>query len=215
MPEVTDICKALSKKVLLVEGKNDCHVIMALCASHALPDSFTIYACDNREAAVRRFNAMIVSPDRPITLGLVIDADDNTAAEKWQTIQTKIAEHGYYPPQIPTSGGIIIQSIGNLPRLGIWIMPDNSLPGALEDFLCKMANQDALKQACACVDTALSMGIASFKQAHHSKAIIHTYLAWQDEPGKPLGSAITAKLLAHDSEAGQTFVAWLKDLFCS
>ncbi len=47
----------------------------------------------------------------------------------------------------------------------------------------------------------------------HSKAKIHTYLAWQEEPGKPMGQAITAKVLHAESETAKVFVEWIKRLF--
>lgn len=55
----------------------------------------------------------------------------------------------------------------------------------------ELAQPDSLNWACNCVDAARQQNFASFKKVHHSKAVIHTYLAWQDEPGNPLGQAIT------------------------
>jgi hypothetical protein len=34
------LCKEDTDKILLVEGVNDCHVVMALCEKHNLPDIF-------------------------------------------------------------------------------------------------------------------------------------------------------------------------------
>jgi hypothetical protein len=45
------------------------------------------------------------------------------------------------------------------------------------------------------------------------KAIIHTWLAWQAEPGKPFGTAITAKFLDANVAQVDVLVAWLKSLF--
>jgi len=51
------------------------------------------------------------------------------------------------------------------------------------------------------VGPSTAMGGPSYDQAptfipnHKSKAVIHTYLAWQNEPGMPLGQAITARAL--------------------
>ena len=45
------------------------------------------------------------------------------------------------------------------------------------------------------------------------KVYIHTWLAWQKEPGKPIGQAITFKFLdAHVPEA-QILMQWIKRLF--
>jgi len=42
---------------------------------------------------------------------------------------------------------------------------------------------------------------------------MHTWLAWQEEPGKPLGTAITAKFLDANVAQVDVLVAWLKALF--
>jgi hypothetical protein len=48
---------------------------------------------------------------------------------------------------------------------------------------------------------------------HCSKAFIHTWLAWQKDPGLPMGRAITAKALSADSAIAVSFVNWLNRLF--
>jgi hypothetical protein len=45
------------------------------------------------------------------------------------------------------------------------------------------------------------------------KARIHTWLSWQENPGLPFGTAITAAYLSHDSPEALKFVAWFKKLF--
>ena len=55
--------------------------------------------------------------------------------------------------------------------------------------------------------------IQKYKDVHRSKAKIHSYLAWQDEPGKPMGTSITAHVLNPDSESGVRFLEWLKRVF--
>jgi hypothetical protein len=59
----------------------------------------------------------------------------------------------------------------------------------------------------------MEKGITTFKQVHLSKAIIHTYLAWCDEPGYPLGKAITARSLPPDKAIANQFTDWLIRLF--
>nr|WP_254435729.1 DUF3226 domain-containing protein [Dolichospermum sp. UHCC 0260] len=46
-----------------------------------------------------------------------------------------------------------------------------------------------------------------------SKAIIHTYLAWQDEPGYPMGQAITKQSLRPHTDIAIKFTDWLTRLF--
>ena len=52
-----------------------------------------------------------------------------------------------------------------------------------------------------------------FEQVDEPKALIHTWLAWQSNPGRPFGTAITAGFLNPDVAAAATFAAWLRNLF--
>ena len=42
---------------------------------------------------------------------------------------------------------------------------------------------------------------------------MHTWLAWQSEPGKPYGQAISAKYLNTDLPMAKTFANWLRRTF--
>ncbi len=44
---------------------------------------------------------------------------------------------------------------------------------------------------------------------------MHTWLAWQNKPGRPFGTAITARYLDADVPEATAFVAWLEKLFFS
>ncbi len=45
------------------------------------------------------------------------------------------------------------------------------------------------------------------------KAVLHAWLAWQNNPGRPYGTAIKSGYLRHDSAAARRFVAWFRQLF--
>ncbi len=62
-------------------------------------------------------------------------------------------------------------------------------------------------------ESARQKGVTTFKEGRHSKALIHTYLAWQEEPGKPLGQAVTSHALRPQTEIARIFVNWLNRLF--
>jgi len=92
-------------------------------------------------------------------------------------------------------------------------MPDNQSKGILEDFLRFLVPpgsplfqyvEDSVKAI---------PGKPLFPEKDEPKARIHTWLAWQKEPGKPYGTAITAKFLDPDAPQAKTFVAWLNRLF--
>jgi hypothetical protein len=208
-----DICKYEGNQVLLVEGKSDCHSILALCKFFNLPQTFGIYQCGNDIGVLKRLNALIIQPATPISVGIVMDADAPDVAGRWIQIREKIKNHEYTFPESPDTHGTIITGSNDKPNIGIWLMPNNQNPGMLEDFLIQMAEQNAISAAKKCLETALNIGVTTFKEAHFSKALIHTYLAWQDEPGKPLGQSITAHSLKPDTDNAKKFIDWLKRLF--
>lgn len=210
-----ELCKQDLDRVLLVEGTDDCHVVMALCAAHGVAETFGIFECGSDTAVLRRLNALILRPDPPSVIGVLLDADRPSLAGRWQSVRSKLSHHGYRFPDDPASDGTILVDVADLPRIGFWFMPDNLSSGMLEDFCQRLAEPQALNFAAACVDTAKQDGLTTFKDAHRSKAIIHTYLAWQDEPGRPLGQAITAQALRPATDIAERFAGWLGRLFSS
>ncbi|MEX1363933.1 MAG: DUF3226 domain-containing protein [Nannocystaceae bacterium] len=52
-----------------------------------------------------------------------------------------------------------------------------------------------------------------FVDAHRSKAVVHTWLAWQRDPGTPLGHATTMRYLDPSRTPAPQFRTWLVDLF--
>jgi hypothetical protein len=202
--------------VLLVEGKNDCHVIMSLCQEHNVPEAFCIHDCGSDDKVLKTLNARIRSGKSKI-IGIVLDADipenkPNIMA-RWQQISDKLKQYGYDLPNEPDKQGTIIPNIGKYPRIGIWLMPNNIDTGMLEDFLKQLAVPDTLATVQSCLKCAIRRKVTNFKEVHLSKAEIYTYLAWQDEPGKPFGQAITAHVLQANTELACIFTDWLKKLF--
>ena len=92
-------------------------------------------------------------------------------------------------------------------------MPDNQTPGILGHFLSFLVPQQPNALFChvnACVD---SIPDIRFSQNDKPKAIIHTWLAWQEKPGRPYGTAITAHFLDPDVPQVDVLVSWLERLF--
>ncbi|MDG4551623.1 MAG: hypothetical protein P9F19_19970 [Candidatus Contendobacter sp.] len=206
-------CRYEGKHVLLVEGINDCHVIMALCGVCSVPENFGIYQCGNDIEALRRLNALILQSDGPEIIGIVVDADSPDVMGRWRQIKEKPELKAYPFPDEPTPEGVILAGQNGKPKLGVWLMPDNKNPGMLEDFLIDLVPQDGIDSAKNCIANAKSKQLTSFKETHLSKAVIHTYLAWQDEPGKPLGQAVTAQVLQPHTQTAKAFIDWLMRLF--
>jgi len=210
---MSDVCKQDTDKVLLVEGDNDCHVVMALCAAHNVPETFGIYQCGSDIGVLKRLNALIIRPNPPQVIGVMLDADNPSLEGRWQSIKGKLKHYSYVFPNIPDADGTVIEAVTDKPKLGFWLMPNNQNSGMLEDFCAELAEPDSLAFARECVEQAHSKEITTFKEVHHSKAVIHTYLAWHDEPGYPLGKAITSQALRPHTEVAVRFTNWLIRLF--
>jgi hypothetical protein len=208
----TDPCKAETKKVLLVEGKDDCHVVMSLCNAFAVPEVFGLFECGGFDQLLKRLNALILQPDAPEVIGVMLDADVDLAA-RWRSLSVKLNHYDYVFPNTPETNGTIIQGEGVLPKLGIWLMPNNTIAGMLEDFCLEMVDPRGRTTAEDTIRTAEAAGVTSFIPSHRSKAIVHTFLAWQDEPGNPLGLAITTQALRPNTNTARTFIEWLQLLF--
>lgn len=209
-------CNYQGKKVLLVEGNTDCHVVLALCIAHQVENNlFGLYDCGNDDQALKRLNALIeTSTEQPDIIGLMLDADQNDARNRWERIKTKLQGRPYdFPLEPVSSGTIIIPTEPGYPRLGFWLMPNNRDLGMLEDFVQEMIPAPCLEVVERCLAIAREANCATYKRLHHAKAIVHTYLAWQDVPGHPIGQSITAKVLIPETVIARNFTSWLSNLF--
>jgi hypothetical protein len=206
-------CKNVGNTVLLVEGVDDCHVVLALCAKFAVPETFGIHECGSDTKAIQRLNALVASPEPPRVIGLVIDADRPDQRGRWNQVRAKLAHYDYEFPEDPIPEGTVVEPVSEVPRLGFWLMPNNQDSGMLEDFCSAMIDNRAMAATRECIEFARSNGICTFKSVHYSKAVVHTFLALQDEPGRPLGQSITAQTLQADTPTTHAFVAWLIRLF--
>lgn len=195
-----------------MEGPDDCHVVLSLRDVYKVPTTFGLYECGGDALLLKRLNALVVRPDPPTVIGAVIDADTG-AANRWASIVGKLSNHDYEFPKHPNRSGTIIRGGGGLPKLGVWLMPNNQIQGMLEDFCIEMIDPVGRAAADAAVATARTQGVATFVANHLSKAIVHTFLAWQDTPGRPLGQSITAQALRPNTDTAKEFSAWLTLLF--
>lgn len=201
----------LSQK-LLVEGSDDLHVVLALCRKHEVPVVFEVV--DNRGVSnlLKSLNVWLKTSALQ-TLGMILDADEQLG-KRWDEVKERLTRAGYEVPNHPKRGGVIIRQEG-MPTIGVWLMPDNISSGMLEDFLKYLIPQgDMLLPEAESTLSRLEMEqINGYKPVHRAKSLLHTWLAWQDSPGMPIGIAITHSYLDTNSELGKEFVVWLKELF--
>lgn len=52
-----------------------------------------------------------------------------------------------------------------------------------------------------------------FRLSYTSKALLHIWLAWQEEPGGPMGQAITKRYLNANAPYAQELMSWIRQLF--
>ncbi len=194
---------------LLVEGNDDIHVVANLCKAHGIPDTFDIIEQKGIENLLDALPVTLKSDELEI-LGVLVDADMDLQA-RWQSLCKILAKAGYTTPKQPMPEGVILYA-EERPTVGIWLMPDNHLPGMLENFVAELipAGDALLPYVQKCVQ---GLPEQRFPSAQCAKAEIHTWLAWQGEPGKPMGQAITARYLDANAAKAGKFIAWLRRLF--
>ena len=207
-------------KTLLVEGSDDCHAIVNLMSAY-IPWGRTesewpvkVKRCGSVDTLLDKHSIPLeLKSNEARILGVVIDSNDEFEA-RWGKIRARcVSVFPNCPPQLPESGLVISNIEGQ--RFGAWVMPDNTSRGMLETFLLHLVppEQAGLRQyADAAVSQAQARG-APFRDAHREKALIHTWLAWHDPPGRPFGQALAAKALDPGSINARPFVDWFRELF--
>lgn len=204
------------KRILLVEGIDDEHVLKHLCGSRGVPALDEVKSHGGVDQLLDSFPVRLKESGDGNILGVVVDADTDLNF-RWQSLRNRLTQAGYEAvPDSPMNDGTILDPpVGTLlPRVGIWIMPDNQVEGILEDFLRFLVPEGSrLFEHVTSSVAAIPRGERRFGQLAEPKAIIHTWLAWQQEPGKPLGQAITARYLDPAVVQVDVLVSWLNRLF--
>ncbi len=199
------------ESVLLVEGTDDFHVVKNLLRARIPDHRFEPKDKGGIDNLLATLHVELRASDLR-RLGVVVDADESVGS-RWQSISSTLVKEGYLgAPQVPDSAGTIVTQ-PDKPAVGIWIMPDNRTSGMLEDFATALIpdGDDLLTLVRHSVD-AIPAGSRRFSPAHRAKAEIHTRLAWQEEPGRPMGLAITNTYLDHNASLANVFVDWARKL---
>lgn len=217
-------------RVLLVEGIDDLHVLAHIFKSHGHEGKITIREQEGVDKLKKRLNENIFDnllEDLPVelkgsdivALGIIVDADLDVKA-RWESLANKLKDLKYKDvPDLPKTGGTICTG-KDLPKIGVWLMPDNNLPGILEDFVKLLVPDEQkklLQRAIEAVDgiPKKERQFITENSDKTAKAQIHTYLAWQERPGVPFGIAIREKFLKADSQYATNLMKWIKELFNS
>lgn len=202
-----------SPQQIWVEGPDDLHVVAALWKEVQSQEPREKFFLRDAEGYtnLRKILPTILTPDNLGPIGIVVDADQNLD-DRWNSIRDRVQEIGYQLPSEVQAEGVIVDH-ESLPKVGIWIWPDNQNEGILEDFLHQIIkSEDELIPEVHAVLEKIK-GKERFTAVKRPKALIHTWLAWQEEPGYPFGKAITSHYLDLDHSLCPRFVAWLDRLF--
>lgn len=199
---------------LIVEGRDDQWSIIELTTRHGWdwnsPAPHFPYL-DNAEGVEKALEALNVAVRSYERVGIVVDADI-VPTNRWNQIRARLAPEGITLPDAPEPGGTVIHADGK--HVGVWLMPNNQSPGKLEDFLAILVPPgDACWEWAGDAARGAADGGAAFAEVDFIKAHIHTWLAWQREPGLPFGTAIRAATFAHDAALATAFVDWMTRLY--
>ncbi|NQT15489.1 MAG: hypothetical protein HQ582_22215 [Planctomycetes bacterium] len=222
----------MGKRVLLVEGQDDQHVMWNLFEVRGVTVTFTVERPkgeedvqeDGHEATSGGDTVLLDSIRRWLLesdlecLAVVIDANDKGPAARWQAVRDRLARAGYnkVPNVLSPEGTVFELSLRprtpRSVRFGAWIMPDNRSTGMLEDFVTALIRKD--DPMFPLVDHFLE-SIPSpqrrFRPQHRPKARIHTWLAVGERPGRPMGQAIKADAqLDANHPTVQPFLNWIQ-----
>jgi hypothetical protein len=202
----------MARRELLVEGNDDFHVMMALLAAHNVPQVFTVVNMGSDQKLLDQLPVRLKQSDLE-RLGVILDADEDLIS-RWQQLKDRLHRAGCLGiAESPAAEGIKLQ-IPDRPSVGVWIMPDNRLPGMLENLLAFLIPEgDDLLPHVDSFLTGIPEAKRRFSLAHWPKARLHSWLALQHEPGKPLGEAITARYLDAYVPATGPFLSWLRQVF--
>lgn len=210
--------------LLLVEGRDDLHVLSALAEIYEITETFSIKDTEGIERlfddlpivlATARHRELKFDIER---LGVVIDAN-NEISERWKSIYDILKAKGYPIKNKTDNNGLIIEDDSKeIPFVGVWIMPDNNKNGMLEDFFRDFIpeNDKLISKVNLCIDE-----VSNDKELPtpkpRSKAEIRTWLAWQEKSESRMGYALSDKKdhLNIHNENTVKFIDWIKRLFQS
>lgn len=209
-----------SRSRLHVEGTDDSHALRHLLIRHGMDYDQNPWPAElpriediggksevleGVETAVRLSNGQSV--------GFVLDAN-SSIQNSWKAVSSRLREVGMEVPNAIPPGGFVGEAEDYGARVGVWIMPDNQREGNLEHFLRDLIEDDdpLLPYAQESAMHAKALG-ARFSDNDADKSVLHTWLAWQQEPGRPYGTAIRARYFRDDSPAAQAFVTWFRAVF--
>jgi hypothetical protein len=221
--------KDQAQNYLWVEGSGDIHVFGNLLNYHQIiSDNYKENRCfKGKKEPFEMQDKYGIDPllqELEITLkknepyrryGIVIDADSD-CLQRWNRIRGVLLRSRYDMNDVPEKnqdGGFIIKP-DERPAIGVWIMPNNKDQGRIEDFVGLLRRPDDKLWPVAekVVQEVMAIDLR-FPMVHESKARLHTWLAWQKQPGKSMGLSIKSKYVLPDCPLALQLISWFRNLF--
>lgn len=205
-------------KVLIVEGQSDLRVVPFLFERAGVSWPKGNEPVDVREPG--GFDGMVKEgylgsqwkQSGMAALGIIADADTDPQA-RWNALRARLLPlRPDVPVSLPTDG-LYLAGV-NGPSLGVWIMPENGPAGMLESLLLKARGgpADVWELATRAVNEARAAG-APWRDPHRHKAELHSWLAWQDPPGRQMHEAARDNLLRPDEPSLMRLTDWFRRVF--
>ena len=205
---------AAHSRTLFIEGTDDEHAIGQLLVRRGFdPQAFPAFEDSGGKEGVLRAIRVAIRAATGGAVGFVLDANDDPGST-WERVTSRLGSVGVEAPHEIPPGGFEAESKVYAARVGVWLMPDNRQTGALEDFLRDLIDEGdpLLPHAEDSASKAKELG-AGYAESDTGKAVLHTWLAWQKEPGRPYGVAIKARYFGANSAAAEKFLAWFERVF--
>ena len=184
-------------------------------ANPGLETRFSRQDYQGRQGVLEAVRVLVNSPSLA-PVGFVLDADDDPM-QRWRDVTARITEANpeIQIPSAPAQNGTIIPENPDIdsPRIGIWIMPDNSSTGEMENFVTPMipAADQVWPRSQAYIDD-IPVPHRKFDDSKITKSQVHAWLAARKYPGL-LGRSVREGDLEINGPLCQTFLTWLNRLF--
>ena len=204
---------------LYVEGEADFFFVQELSSKHSVGSNWVIERKNGFASVMKATKSAVIKRGGP-AVGVVVDAD-LCLETRWKEIcnhltMGEVADHRQIEiPEQPVSEGTIIEEENGMPRIGIWVMPDNASSGELEDFLAKMVRpDDPIWPLAKNYINRIPHCDRRFQSTKIERATFYAWLATCEKPPY-VGYAIQNDELNSQILCCFSFVGWLKRLFAA
>ena len=218
-----------SGKVMLVEGVADQNFFKQFLRGMGVSVDVMITAPQDHGDAFNNkggvFNTLPLlirqlNDSRLSHVAVVVDADhasnDGMGFSRTLDKMTLLLEKdGYTKRQrIGEGGGFKFDHNDGLNSIGLWIMPDNSSDGGLEEMALVSA-KDTEAGALAYAENLLNSvpGGVRYVLTRQAKAKAAAWMSWQAVPGQGLQQALRDNLIAMDKPLPRRLAAWISNIY--